>query len=70
MTWFLMNVLLKTRLYFEPPSQGYGRSAVDILSRLFIPHEQLGRKLLFSPQHCCKLFIVLLLNDHNLGLNQ
>lgn len=36
MTWFLMNVLLKTRLYFEPPSQGYGRSPVDILSRLFI----------------------------------
>ena len=36
MTWFLLNVLLKTRLYFEPPSQGYGRSPVDILSRLFI----------------------------------
>ena len=36
MSWFLMNVLRKTRLYFEPPSQGYGRSSVDILSRLFI----------------------------------
>jgi hypothetical protein len=36
MTWFLMNVLRKTRLYFEPPSQGYGRSPVDIVSRLFI----------------------------------
>jgi hypothetical protein len=36
MTWFLMNVLLKTRLYFEPPSQGYGRSPVDHLARLFI----------------------------------
>jgi hypothetical protein len=36
MIWFFMNVLLKTRLYFEPPSQGYGRSSVDILSRLFI----------------------------------
>ena len=36
MTWFLTNVLLKTRLYFEPPSEGYGRSPVDILSRLFI----------------------------------
>jgi len=36
LTWFLMNVLLKTRLYFEPPSQGYGRSAIDILARLFI----------------------------------
>ncbi|MFC1693786.1 hypothetical protein ACFL1R_09805 [Candidatus Latescibacterota bacterium] len=35
-TWFLMNVLRKTRLYFEPPSQGYGRSPVDIISRLFI----------------------------------
>jgi len=36
MTWFLMNVLRKTRLYFEPPSQGYGRSSVDIISRLII----------------------------------
>lgn len=36
LTWFLMNVLRKTRLYFEPPSQGYGLSPVDILSRLFI----------------------------------
>lgn len=36
MIWFLMNVLNKTRLYFEPPSQGYGRSPVDIISRLFI----------------------------------
>jgi len=36
MTWFLMNVLRKTRLYFEPPSQGYGRSPVDIISRMFI----------------------------------
>jgi hypothetical protein len=36
MTWFLMNVLNKTRLYFEPPSQGYGRSPADIISRLFI----------------------------------
>jgi hypothetical protein len=36
MTWFLMNVLRKTRLYFEPPSQGYGRSPVDIVGRLII----------------------------------
>jgi hypothetical protein len=36
MTWFLMNVLRKTRLYFEPPSQGYGRSSVDIVSRFII----------------------------------
>ena len=36
MTWFLMNVLRKTRLYFEPPSQGYGRSSSDIISRMFI----------------------------------
>ncbi len=36
MTWFLMNVLRKTRLYFEPPSQGYGRSSVDIISRFII----------------------------------
>lgn len=36
MSWFLMNVLRKTRRYFEPPSQGYGKSSVDILSRLFI----------------------------------
>ncbi len=36
MIWFFTNVLLKTRLYFEPPSQGYGKSSVDILSRLFI----------------------------------
>lgn len=36
MTWFLTNVLLKTRLYFEPPSQGYGRLPVDSLARLFI----------------------------------
>jgi len=36
MTWFLMNVLKKTRLYFEPPSPGYGRSPVSIISRLII----------------------------------
>lgn len=36
MSWFLLNVLRKTRLYFEPPSEGYGRSPVDIVSRLFI----------------------------------
>jgi hypothetical protein len=36
MTWFLMNVLRKTRLYFEPPSEGYGNSPDDIISRLFI----------------------------------
>ncbi|MFC1650867.1 hypothetical protein ACFL2X_04800 [Candidatus Latescibacterota bacterium] len=36
MTWFLMNVLRKTRLYFEPPSQGYGRSSIDIASRFII----------------------------------
>ncbi len=36
MTWFLMNVLRKTRLYFEPPSHGYGRSPMDIISRMFI----------------------------------
>jgi CRP-like cAMP-binding protein len=36
MTWFLINVLRKTRLYFEPPSEGYGRSPVDTISRLFI----------------------------------
>ena len=36
MSWFLMNVLKKTRQYFEPPSAGYGRSPVDIISRLFI----------------------------------
>ena len=35
-SWFLMNVLRKTRLYFEPPSQGYGRSAFDIVGRLII----------------------------------
>lgn len=36
MTWLLMNVLKKTRQYFEPPSSGYGRSPVDIVSRLII----------------------------------
>ena len=36
MTWFLMNVLWKTRLYFEPPSEGYGRSPADSVSRLLI----------------------------------
>ncbi|MFC1490957.1 hypothetical protein ACFL6K_07080 [Candidatus Latescibacterota bacterium] len=36
MTWFLMNVLRKTRLYFESPSQGYGRSSIDIVSRFII----------------------------------
>jgi hypothetical protein len=36
MTWFLMNVLWKTRLYFEPPSEGYGRSPGDTISRLLI----------------------------------
>jgi len=36
MTWFLMNVLKKTRHYFEPPSPGYGRSPVSIISRLII----------------------------------
>ena len=36
MTWFLMNVLRKTSLYFEPPSQGYGRSSIDIVSRFII----------------------------------
>ena len=36
MTWFLMNVLWKNRLYFEPPAQGYGRSPADIIARLFI----------------------------------
>ncbi|MDP2984005.1 MAG: hypothetical protein Q8O92_11840 [Candidatus Latescibacter sp.] len=36
MTWFLMNVLWKTRLYFEPPSEGYGRSPSDTIARLFI----------------------------------
>ncbi len=36
MSWFLMNVLKKTRLYFEPPSPGYGRSPVNIVSRLVI----------------------------------
>ncbi len=35
-TWFLTNVLWKTRLYFEPPSEGYGRSATDTISRLLI----------------------------------
>jgi len=36
MTWFLMNVLRKTRLYFEPPTPGYGRSAENTISRLVI----------------------------------
>ncbi len=36
MTWFLMNVLRKTRLYFEPPSEGYGRSPIDIVGRFII----------------------------------
>ena len=36
MTWFLMNVLKKTRLYFEPPSPGYSRSPESLVSRLFI----------------------------------
>ncbi|MFA6472239.1 MAG: hypothetical protein WCU00_09395 [Candidatus Latescibacterota bacterium] len=36
MTWFLMNVLWKNRLYFEPPSEGYGRSPSDSIARLFI----------------------------------
>ena len=36
MTWFLMNVLWKTRLYFEPPAQGYGRSPADTVARLMI----------------------------------
>ena len=36
MTWFLMNVLWKNRLYFEPPAQGYGRSPEDIIARLLI----------------------------------
>jgi len=36
MTWFLMNVIRKTRHYFEPPSQGYGRSPQDIIARLMI----------------------------------
>lgn len=36
MTWFLMNVLWKTRLYFEPPAQGYGRSPADTIARLMI----------------------------------
>ena len=36
MSWFLMNVLRKTRLYFEPPAPGYGRSPQDIIARLFI----------------------------------
>ncbi len=36
MTWFLMNVLWKTRLYFEPPSEGYGRSPADTVARLLI----------------------------------
>jgi CRP-like cAMP-binding protein len=35
-TWFLTNVLWKTRLYFEPPSEGYGRSPSDMVSRLLI----------------------------------
>ena len=36
MTWFLMNVLWKTRLYFEPPSEGYGRSSSDTIARLLL----------------------------------
>lgn len=36
MTWFLMNVLWKTRLYFEPPAEGYGRSPSDTIARLLI----------------------------------
>lgn len=35
-TWFLTNVLWKTRLYFEPPSEGYGRSPSDLIARLLI----------------------------------
>jgi len=36
MTWFLMNVLWKNRLYFEQPSQGYGRLPADSIARLMI----------------------------------
>ena len=36
MTWFLMNVLKKTRLYFEPPSRGYSYSSMSIISRFII----------------------------------
>lgn len=36
MTWFLMNVLKKNRLYFEPPTPGYGRSPSAIIARLVI----------------------------------
>jgi len=36
MTWFLLNVLRKTRLYFEPPSAGYSRSPVSLIGRLII----------------------------------
>lgn len=34
--WFLTDVLWKTRLYFEPPSEGYGRSPSDTIARLLI----------------------------------
>ncbi|MBN1293629.1 MAG: class I SAM-dependent methyltransferase [Candidatus Latescibacteria bacterium] len=36
MTWFLMNVLWKNRLYFESPAQGYGRSPANTIARLMI----------------------------------
>jgi CRP-like cAMP-binding protein len=36
MSWFLMNVLRKTRLYFEPPSPGYSHSPLTLIGRLFI----------------------------------
>lgn len=36
MTWFLLNVLKKTRLYFEPPSSGYSRTPEGVISRLII----------------------------------
>lgn len=36
LNWFLMNVLWKNRLYFEPPAQGYGRSPEDAIARLMI----------------------------------
>ncbi|MCD6307985.1 MAG: hypothetical protein J7M24_03205 [Candidatus Latescibacteria bacterium] len=36
MTWFLLNVLKKTRLYFEPPSPGYSRSPSNLVARLII----------------------------------
>ncbi len=63
MGWFLMNVLRKTRLYFEPPSPGYSHSPLTLLARVFIrllAHRiRLGIALFDSPNGKvrCRTFI-------------